>query len=213
MAGMTSEVVRWLAVVLIVGNVLAFIAGLSLLVIPKRVAHWLGLRTAHPVSVRRLTKMLETPRDSERAILRYPRMLGLALFVGGIFIFLRWSSFVASLSVVEGGRMLMRLFPNSLPAPAGEALWLTILIVILLGALLAMFVGGVALIRVQTLKKLSSFTNRWFSTRQAVKPVARPYYGIDRLVASNPQVWGGVIVLLSVYTLAMIAWFARGAAF
>ncbi len=211
MSSTTLEVMRLLVVVLIAGNVLALAAGLSLLIAPRQVAQWLGLSSAHPLSVRRLTKSLEKPRDSEQAMLRYPRVLGGALLAGGIFVLIKWIVFLASLSVADGGRMLVRLFPGSAwSAPTWESLWVTLLVMVLVGAVLAILVGGLALVRVQTLKHFSSFANRWVSTRQAAKPISRPYYGIDRLVAEHPQVWGGVITLLSIYTLAMIAWFARG---
>jgi hypothetical protein len=65
-------------------------------------------------------------------------------------------------------------------------------------------------VRVETLKHLSSYADRWISTRQTAKPFSRPYYVIDHLVAERPKAWGGVITLLSIYALGMIAWFARG---
>lgn len=214
MSSTTSELMRLLVVVLIAGNVLALAAGLSLLLVPRQVAKWLGLSSDHPMSIRRLTKALEQPRDGERAMLRYPRVLGGALLAGGIFVFIKWIFFVASLSVVDGGRMLVRLFPGSAwSAPIWESLWVTLLVLVLIGAVLAILMGALALVRVQTLRQFSSFASRWISTRQAAKPISRPYYGIDRLVAEQPQIWGGVITLLSIYTLAMIAWFARGLIF
>jgi hypothetical protein len=201
---------RVLAVIIIVGNVLALAAGLALLMAPHKVVTWLGLRSAHPASVRRATKSLEIPRNSEKFMLRYPRVLGIALLAGGAFVLLRGSAFVSGLSVAEGARLLARLFPT---APAGqfgwELMWILALALILLGAVLAILVGLLALVRVQTLKDFSKFTSRWISTRQAVKPASRPYYGIDRFVATHPQALGGVIALLAIYTLLMIVWFGR----
>jgi len=207
----TTEAMRVFVVVLILGNALALLAGLSLLIVPQRVVKWLGLLTSNPLSMRRVTKRLEVTHDSERAMLRYPRALGVALLAGGGFILIKLSLFIAAVSVVDGGLMLRRLFPNSqLSAPLWQSLWSTTLAVVLIGAVLAVLIGGLALLRVQTLKKLSSLTNRWVSTRQAAKPVSRPYYGIDQLVGKRPQAWGGVITLLALYTLVMILWFARG---
>ncbi len=107
--------------------------------------------------------------------------------------------------------MLARLFIGTTwNAMVWESLWAASMLLIAFGAVLAIVVGGLALVRVQTLKNFSQFTNRWVSTRQAAKPISRPYYGIDRLVAEHPQVWGGVITLLAIYTLAMLVWFSRG---
>ncbi len=210
MTGTTSEVMRLFVVVLIVGNVLAFVAGVSLLFAPQRMARWFGFRSEHPLSVRRMTKPLEKIHDSETAMLRYPRVLGVALLAGGIFVLIKWTYFFASLSVTEGGRTLMQLYPHAWSVQMSEVVWLALLVLVLFGAVVAIVVGGLALVRIQTLKNFSSVANRWVSTRKVAKPISRPYYGIDRLVGAHPQVWGGVIALLSIYTLAMIAWFARG---
>lgn len=207
----TTELTRVIVIVLIVGNVLAFAVGLSLLIAPRQIAKWFGLKSTHPLSIRRLTKPLERTRDSERVMLRYPRLLGSALLLGGLFVLLKWAFFVGSLSVADGGRMLGRLFIGTAwSTNVWESLWVTALAVVLLGALLAIILGGLALIRVQTLKSFSSLANKWVSTRRAAKPVSRPYYGIDRLIAERPQLWGGVITLLSLYTLIMIVWATRG---
>lgn len=207
MSGM-SEVTRLLIVVLIIGNVLALVVGLSLLVVPRKVIKLFSLNSVHPMSFRRATKSLEKPVDSEKVMLRYPRVLGGTLLAGGLFVLVKWGMFVASLNVKDGGQTLMRFYADSrLPEPVWESLWLSILVLILIGALAAIGIGLLALIKVQTLKKLSSFSNRWVSTRQAAKPVSRPYYGIDRFVATHPQALGGIIAVFSVYTLIMILWF------
>jgi len=205
-----TPVLQLLVFALIIGNVLALFAGLSLLVAPKRIAKWLGLRAAHPLSIRLLTRPFERPRDSGKVMLRYPRLLGAILLVGGAFVLVRWISFLLTVTVADGARLLMRLFAGAaLPQPVWESFWIVTLALILLGAALAILVGGLALVRVQTLKSLSHVTDRWISTRRAAKPASRPYYGIDRLVGENPQVWGGIITLLSIYTLVMIVWSVR----
>lgn len=207
----TSEVMRLFGIVLIVGNLFAFAAGVALLLAPRKVINWFGLKSAHPVSVRRATKSLGIPRDSEKVMLRYPRVLGAVLLAGGVFVLIKGALFVSALTVADGARLLARLFPTAKLGQIGwETLWMLALTLIVLGALLAILVGLLALLRVQTLKNISSFTNRWVSTRQAMKPASRPYYGIDRFVATHPQTLGGVIVLLAVYTLIMIVWFGRG---
>lgn len=208
MSGTTSEVMRLLVIALVVGNVLALIVGLSLLIVPRKIVKLFSLNGVHPLSVRHATKQLEIPRNSEKVMLRYPRILGGTLLAGGVFVLIKGGLFISSLDVKAGGQILARLYADvRWPAALWESLWLSVLALILIGALLAIFVGSLALVRVQTLKKLSNVTNRWVSTRQAAKPVSRPYYGIDRFVATHPQALGGVIALLSVYTLIMILWF------
>jgi hypothetical protein len=207
MSGTTSEVMRFLVVVLLVGNVLALVVGLSLLIVPRKIIKLFSLNSVQPLTLRRVSKSLEMPRNSEKVMLRYPRVLGAALLAGGVFVLIKWSLFVSTLDAKAGGQMLMRLYADThWPSAVWESLWLTMLVLILVGALFAILIGVLALVRVQTLKSLSSFTSRWVSTRQAAKPISRPYYGIDRFVATHPQALGGVIALLSMYTLIMILW-------
>lgn len=206
----TSELMRFLIVALVIGNLLALAGGVLLLLAPQSMINWLGLRRAHPLSMRRVTKSLETLRDIDAPIMRYARVLGIVLCAGGLYVLIKWSMFVATLTLADGARLLARLFPNSgLPLPMWEWLWLVLLLLVFIGAVLALAVGTLAFVRADWLKRLSTFSNRWVSTRQAAKPIAKPYYGIDRLVALRPQVWGGVLVLLSCYTLVMILWFSR----
>lgn len=210
MTGTASEVMRLFGIVLILGNLFALAAGVALLLAPHKVITWLGLRTQHPLSVRRLTKVLDVPRNSDKVMLRYPRVLGAALLASGIFILVKGGLFVSTLSLVEGGRALALLFPGAaIPRVLWKSFWVVTMGVILFGALLAVLVGLLALLRVQTLKKLSSVADRWISTRRVIKPASRPYYGIDRFVATHPQALGGVIALLAIYTLGMIVWFNR----
>ncbi|MBI3897564.1 MAG: hypothetical protein HY308_04615 [Gammaproteobacteria bacterium] len=204
-----SPMMHALVILLVLGNLLALVAGVLLMVAPRPMTKWLGLRASHPLSVRQLTKSLEKYRDAEGPILRYPHILGTALLIGGVYIFIRWGAFVASMSTADGGFTLMQMFPRvGWPRPAWEVMWLMLLMLILLGALAGIVIGGLALMRVETLKRLSKFTNRWVSTRKAAKPIARPYYGIDRMIGTRPQIWGGVIALVSVYTVTMIVWFS-----
>jgi hypothetical protein len=208
MSGMSSEVMRFMVALLAIGSLLGLVVGLSLLIVPRKVIKLFSLNSVHPLSFRRATKSLELPRNSEKVMLRYPRVLGGTLLALGAFVLIKWSMFVSSLDVKQGGQTLMRFYADSrLPAPLWETIWLAILILILLGALAAIVIGLLALVQVRTLKNFSNLTNRWVSTRQAAKPVARPYYGIDRFVATHPQALGGIIAVFSMYTLIMIIWF------
>jgi hypothetical protein len=207
MSGM-SEVSRIFIAILVAGNALALLAGLALVFAPKRVVALLGMRGAHPVSVRKVTKRLEVPRDAEKIMLRYPRILGGALLAGGVFVVIKWAFFVQSVTVASGGQILKQLFQNvNWSAPAWEMLWVSLLVIVLVGAALAIIVGLLAFTSANKLKKMSALANQWVSTRQAAK--AQPYYSLDRMMAARPQTWGVIISVLSLYTLAMLAYFTR----
>jgi hypothetical protein len=206
-----SEVMRVLVWAVTIGNFVALVAGVALLVAPRDVVKWLGSRSSNPMSVRRLTKPLEKMLDLEGPMLRYSRVLGAALLAGGAFILVKWILFVSGIKSVAAGALLMaRMFPDVTWHPVfWEILWVAMSALVLLGALLAVVVGLLALVRTQTLKQLSKLGNRWVSTRRATRSVAKPYYGIDRWIAAQPQLWGGAIALLSLYALAMMVWFTR----
>jgi hypothetical protein len=210
MSGSSELIWRVLVVVFTGGNVLALAVGILLLVRPEHTTRWLGLRGNRPMSVRRLTKSLEKSRDIDGPAMRYARPLGLLLIAGGICVLIRWSGFVATTSSLDAARTLAQLFPGVVwPPLAWQWLWSALSITVFLGALLAVAVGALAFVRADLLKRLSTLTNRWISTRRAAKPVSQPYYGIDRLVALRPQVWGAALALLSCYMLAMVVWFSR----
>jgi hypothetical protein len=208
---MSAEMTRTLIVLITLGNIAALIAGIALLVAPRRVVKTLGSQSAHPASLRRLTKPLEKFLDIEGPMLRYSRLLGVALLVSGTFVLIKWSMFILALkSVSSGAFVIARLFPTvGLPGLVWEILWLVVSATVLLGAMSAIFVGTLALVRTQALKRVSRVAGRWISTRKASRPVSKPYYGIDRWIAANPQGWGGAIALLSLYSLVMIIWLTR----
>jgi hypothetical protein len=205
----SSEWLRVLVIVLAGGNLVALGVGALLLFKPQLTIEWLGLRSKNPTSVRRLTKVLEKQRDIDTPMMRYARPLGVLLCAGALYVLIAWSLFVAPLSLADGGHVLARMFAASWPPVIAEWLWSVLLISVFLGAFLALAVGALAFVRADLLARMSKIANRWVSTRQAVKSVSQPYYGIDRLIAARPQVWGGVIAVLACYTLAMIFWSSR----
>jgi len=205
------EWLRYLVLILILGNILALVIGLMMTFAPQRLQAWLAPGGAW-TSMRRLTKPLEIMREADATMLKYPRALGALLLAGAVFILVKGGLFVSEISGAQGGRMLARFFSGTtLAPPAWEMLWASAMLLILIGALAALAVGVLSAFKAETLRGWSALMNRWVSTRQAVKPAARPYYVLDEVVRHRPRVWGGVITLAAVYTLLMLAWFARGA--
>ncbi len=200
---------RTLIYLLIVGNLLALFIGVTMQVAPGKLQTWFGT-WAGWITLRRVTKPLEIPRDTDRFVLRYPRLLGAVLVASASLILIKGALFVAPLSTNAGGQLLARLFPAArLASAAWETLWLSSLWLLALGAVLALAVGLLAWFRTDWLDRWSTLSNRWISTRRAAKPAAKPYFGFDRWVRDKPRLWGGLITLLTLYTLAVPVWFVR----
>ena len=200
---------RVLIYLLIVGNLLALFIGVTMQVAPGKLHTWFGTWVGW-ITLRRVTKPLDIPRDTDRFILRYPRLRGATLVASASLILVKGALFVAPLSTAAGGQILARLFPATrLASAAWETLWLSSIWFLALGALLALAVGLLAWFRMDWLAGWSALSNRWISTRRVTKPAAKPYFGFDRWVHARPRLWGGVIILLTLYTLVMLVWFMR----
>ncbi|MHB8535837.1 MAG: hypothetical protein ACYDBW_10380 [Sulfuricaulis sp.] len=196
--------------ILIGGNLFALIIGLLMLASPR----WLGdffKMSNRWVSTRRMTKPLETPLPTDRALLRYPRVLGAIMLASAALILIKGAIFISEVSVADGGRMLARLYSGStLPSVAWETIWLCLIIVIMVGALLAVVVGMLSLFRHGQLDRWVGSANRWVSTRQITKPLDMPHYPLDNAVSAHPRLWGGVIAVLALVSALVLWWFLRG---
>jgi hypothetical protein len=181
---------QYLTWFLIGGNLIALVVGMLMFIAPARLDRWMGV-SARWFSTRKLLKPLEIPRDADRILLNYPRILGGILILGAAFILIHGGSVVGKIGTEQGARYLALFFSGTkLPPSAWESLWISLVAVICIGA--------------------SAVANRWLSTRQASKPLDTPYYGVDSLVRAKPRLWGGVIVFLAAYSLVVLVWFTRG---
>ena len=205
-----NDAIRYLVFLLIAGNLFALAIGVLMLVAPLRMNAWFSV-TGKPISLRKLTKPLDAMRDTDTAMLRYSRVLGAVLLAGAVFILVQGGQLVFQLSAAEGGRLLARFFGAAKGSNAAwETLWTSVSIFIVLGALLALAVGAVSLFRLETLKRCSEVANRWISMRRALKPLAVANFGLVRHVREKPQLWGGIITAVALYSLVLLIWFARG---
>lgn len=203
-----NDVVRYLILILIAGNLFALAVGAMMLLAPARLNAWFNV-TDRLISMRRLTKPLDVMHDTDATLFRYSRVLGAAMLAGAVFILIKGGLFVARLDAVEGGRLLARFFAAARPGPAWEVLWSALGVFIMFGALLALVVGGLMLFRLETLRRWSETANRWFSTRRAFKPLAVTNLGLVQHVRAKPQLWGGIIAAAALYSVVMLVWFAR----
>ena len=194
---------------LIVGNIFAVVVGVLMMTVPQRLRSWFSAGK-HGISLRKLTKPLDTSHDTDHALLKHPQWLGAAMLAGSALILIKGTIFISGVSAVEGGRLLARLYlATKLPSGAWETLWLSMISLIMLGASLALVVGLLLMFDIKTLKRWSKTCNRWISLRQVMKPSDKPSYGLDKLVRDTPRIWGGVITLLALYVTFMLIGFMR----
>ena len=201
----------YLILFLIFGNLFAFFIGVLMIAAPQRLGNLFRISNRW-ISTRRMTKPLEKPRQHDRAMLRYPRALGAIMLASAALILIKGIIFISGVSAADGGRLLARLYSGvNLSAVAWEVIWVTLITIILLGAILAIAVGLMSLFKLGKLKHWAESANRWVSTRQLTKPLDMPHYHLDKMVSAKPQLWGGVITALSLFSSLVLWWFVLGA--
>lgn len=203
---------QYLFYLLIAANLAALVVGVAMLAEPERCKRWFG--TEHkPRSVRQSIKRLEVAHDADTPLLSRPGLLGSMLLVAAVLILVKGSHFVSAIDVPQGGKLLARLFGAPVATPAvWESAWLSLVIFIALGALVAAAVGVVVLTRPDWIRQWSRVSNRWVSSRQATRRVSQAgaYYGADRLLQQYPRPFGAIVTIVSLYTLAVMIGFLSG---
>lgn len=173
------------------------IYGLALLVWP-RAALQASAHLNRAYSSRRAMKPLEVPRKSEPFFYRHHRKVGWLLLVGvGTFFALYFIDFPRN-------TILMKL-SQRLGAPvAGIVLDALTYFLFLTNSLIAVFAGAM-IARPSSLKALESWSNRWLSTRQALRNVEISRDPLDRFAARFPRLAGLLILLSAGYiTLSLL---------
>ncbi|MHB1142081.1 MAG: hypothetical protein ACYC1T_10005 [Sulfuricaulis sp.] len=206
-----DSMLYYLVMLLIVGNVLAFGIGVLMLAAPQQLSAVFKFSNRW-ISTRKLTKPLEKTRQTENAMLRYPRALGAVLLASAALILIKGTIFVTGMSVAEGGRLLARLYGNT--GDSGglwESLWISMVAFIMLGALTAVVVGLMSMFKPGQLRRWAGPINRWISTRKLTKPLDTPHYQLDKLAAARPRLWGGVITALALFSTLVLWRFVLGA--
>ncbi len=206
-----GSMLYYLILFLIFGNLFAVFIGVLMIAAPQRLGNLFRISNRW-ISTRRMTKPLEKPRQADRTMLRYPRMLGAIMLASAALILIKGIIFISGVSAADGGRLLARLYGGvNLSAVAWEVIWLTLITIILLGAILAIVVGLMSLFKLGKLKHWAESANRWVSTRQLTKPLDMPHYHLDKMVSAKPQLWGGVITALALFSSLVLWWFVLGA--
>ncbi len=205
-----DNMLYYVVVLLIFGNIFALVIGVLMLASPTRL-NALFKFSNRWISTRRMTKPLEKPRPTERALLRYPRLLGAILLASAALILIKGAIFVIGMSAADGGRLLAGFYASAdISRSAWEAMWISLVAFIIVGTMMAIVVGLMSLFRLGQLKHWLDSINRWVSTRQATKPLDTPHYHLDKMIVARPRLWGGLITALALFSVLVLWVFVLG---
>ena len=96
-----GSMLYFLILFLIFGNLFAFFIGVLMIAAPQRLGYLFKISNRW-ISTRRMTKPLEKPRQADRAMLRYPRMLGAIMLASAALILIKGIIFISGVSAADG---------------------------------------------------------------------------------------------------------------
>jgi hypothetical protein len=181
-----------------VGSVAGLAAGALLLWQPQRLSA-IGAVLNRWVSTRKLDTVLERSVTLEPWFYRHHRVVGTATLLASAYVIY---FFTISLDGASAVKVLSQQF--NWPAVVVSVLLDALVLSLVLGALLAAFVSLYLTIRPSMLRGFEQGANRWLSLRRAMKPLEIPRQGVDELVFKHRRQAGILLVLGSLYTLAML---------
>ncbi len=188
----------WIATTLIL---LALATGIGLLAAPAQLRalirpldRWHSLRPA--------LGALDKPRYTERGIYRHHRLAGALIVAGAGYTLLRLTGIdhQATLALLpdnwdSGLRTLL----------AANTYWL-----LLLSNLAALGVGLAVYFRPSLLKHLETRSNRWLSSRQAMKPLDTWHSEANTALWHHPRLTGSFLLLGSLYVWGVLLAYRHG---
>lgn len=185
-----------LAVILVLGLLLAFFVGIMLLARPRALFS-LNQRLSRWVDTRAVFSMLDRPRHLERFFYRHHRILGAAIMLGASYVLWRWAFHYDRAGVVAllGRRWLAAGLDWIAPA-------LEVTLVGLHAAILV--VGMLIFFRPSLLKGIERAANRWQPGGPATNPLDAIVDGVDDAFEGHPRVSGVLLVVSATWCLAAL---------
>ena len=197
----TTLLLRSLLLFLMLGSVAGLLAGAALILRPN----WL-LRASKYVNrwipTRKLNQSLERPINLDHWFYRYRHLSGAAILAGATFML-----YFFTVSFDKPG--ILAVLPKSatIPPVLMDALLDALVLISLIGAVSAMILGLFLMFRPSMLRNIELSANQPTSLRRALKPLEVPRSGVDEYVLRNVQLIGVLLLLGSLYTLAVLsAW-------
>jgi hypothetical protein len=182
-----------LYVLLLGGAALGLVIGILLLVDNERVMRWNGALNRW-YSTRQAFYRLDEPIDVKRVVYRWHRVAGVLVFAGALF-----TLDVLVFSYHTGA--LVRAFRGAgNPAILG-IVFETLRIVLVIGNVAGLVAGMVLVFRPSLLKGVEALGDRYYSGREAIKPLEAMRYQPDNFVLARPRLVGTLFTAGSLYIL------------
>ena len=193
-----SLLLRSAVLFLIVGSLAGLVVGALLLWNPLRLRA-IGDILNRWVSTRHLNQALDRTVEFDQWFYRYRRVSGgLVLLASGYILY----AFTFGLDRVNAIIVLARRF--NLPTVLAGGLLDALVLSAMLGAIFAAFISLFLLLRPSQLRDFEQGANRWVSLRRGLKPVEVPREGVDAYVFKYGRQAGILLMLGSLYTLALL---------
>jgi len=185
-----------LYVLLLGGALLGLVIGVLLLVDSDRVIRW-NASLNRWYSTRQAFQKLEEPIDIKRVVYRWHRVAGVLILAGALF-----TLDVLAFSYQTGA--LVRAFRGvgnpAILSIAFEALR----IVLIVGNVAGLVAALILCFRPSLLKGIEAVGDRYYSGREAAKPLEAMHYQPDDFVRARPRVVGAFFTLGSLYILVAL---------
>ncbi len=171
---------------------LSLAIGLILIFKPGLVIQW-NNRFQKKYSMRQQTKMLEEQRNFDRLFYRHHHIVGAIITLASAYIFYYFSM------MFETG-MFSMIMPGYNTSILGiMADWLRVMMLFV--STITLIIGITIFLRPSSLKSFEAWANRWISTRQATRPLAKEYQKLDQLLLAHPRIVGFTVAILSIYSV------------
>ncbi len=189
---------------LIIGSLAGVVVGALLLLRPQSLQQ-ASQKLNRWVSTRHLDQSLERTVTVDPWFYRYRRTSGTLILLGALYILYFFAVRMDRREMIVALSQSFRL-PAALVSALLDALTLSAL----LGASLAAVISLFLLFRPSLLRDFEQGANRWVSLRRALKPMEEQRAGVDVYVFGHAHQTGVLLVLGSLYVLAiLLSWFSH----
>jgi len=182
-----------LYVLLLGGALLGLVIGVMLLVDSERVLRW-NTALNRWYSTRQAFQALEEPIDVKRVVYRWHRIVGVLVFAGAIF-----TLDVLAFSYQTGA--LVRAFRGVGNPAVLSVVFEALRIVLIVGNVAGLLAAIILCFRPSLLKGVEAVGDRYYSGREAVKPLEAMHFQPDDFVRMRPRIVGTLFTAGSLYIL------------
>lgn len=175
------------------GSVAAVLLGVGLLAAPETVER-INQRLGRWIDTDKVEAEFDRPRWTERYVYKHHRVFGAFLFLGSLVVLYRF--------------LLTPIKEELKPFLVKDVLGIfdALAAVFIIGAVLAMLIGWVMMLRPSMLREFESVANRWISTDWVGRFFNTSHRSFDRFAFSNRKWVGGVLLIVGTYIAIVLGY-------